>query len=185
MRDERAFLDKRPRGPTFPGKRKVRGRNFWRFPGKSPPPVPAGGVWVSRWHGGGVGAGFVYKGPPQMRDERAFVDKRPGRSPFPGKREVTGRNLWRFPGKSPHPEPPTRLGLEMDLRGELVRLRAPVPEDAPHMAEYISIPEVARTLEAWAKAPYSVEQALDWIGRHDPSTVNWAIDCLADDAFIG
>jgi RimJ/RimL family protein N-acetyltransferase len=73
----------------------------------------------------------------------------------------------------------------MDLRGELVRLRAPVREDARHIAACISLPEVARTLDAWAHAPYSVDQALDWIGRHDPSTVNWAIDCLADGMFIG
>jgi diamine N-acetyltransferase len=73
----------------------------------------------------------------------------------------------------------------MDLQGELVKLRAPVPEDAPHIAACISMPEVARTLDAWAHAPYSVEQALDWINRRDPASVNWAIDCLADGAFIG
>ena len=73
----------------------------------------------------------------------------------------------------------------MDLTGRLVRLRAPVPQDAPFIAEYIAMPEVARTLDSWAHSPYSVEQALDWIGRHDPGSVNWAIDCLADDAFIG
>jgi RimJ/RimL family protein N-acetyltransferase len=53
------------------------------------------------------------------------------------------------------------------------------------MADYISIPEVGRNLDHWAHAPYSVEHALDWIRRHDPSTVNWAIDCLADNAYIG
>ena len=73
----------------------------------------------------------------------------------------------------------------MDLTGHLVRLRAPLPEDAPFIAEYVSMPEVARTLDAWAHAPYSVEHALDWIRRHDPSTVNWAIELLADGAFIG
>ncbi|MDQ6692349.1 MAG: GNAT family N-acetyltransferase [Candidatus Dormibacteraeota bacterium] len=73
----------------------------------------------------------------------------------------------------------------MDLRGNLVRLRAPVPEDAPFIAEYVSLPEVSRTLDAWAQFPYSVDLALDWIGRHDPGQVNWAIDCLEDGAFIG
>ena len=73
----------------------------------------------------------------------------------------------------------------MDISGDLVRLRAPVREDAPFIADYLSMPEVARTLAGWAQGPYSIDQALDWIGRHDPSTVNWAIDCLADGAFIG
>src|SRR5207302_257680 len=27
--------------------------------------------------------------------------------------------------------------------------------------------------------------ALDWINRHDPSQLNWAIECLEDGAFIG
>ena len=73
----------------------------------------------------------------------------------------------------------------MDLTGSLVRLRAPLPEDAPFIAEYISMPEVSRTLDAWAHAPYSVEHALDWIQRNDPSSINWAVECLADGAFLG
>jgi len=73
----------------------------------------------------------------------------------------------------------------MDLKGALVRLRAPVTEDAPFIAEYLSMPEVSRTLDNWAHGPYSIENALDWIGRHDPGSVNWAIDCLADGLLIG
>src|SRR4029077_16150930 len=73
----------------------------------------------------------------------------------------------------------------MDICGELVKLRAPLPEDAPFIADIVSIPEVARTLDAWAHGPYSVQHALDWVNRHDPGQVNWAIECLAYGAFLG
>ena len=73
----------------------------------------------------------------------------------------------------------------MDIVGELIRLRAPVPEDAAFIAAYVSMPEVSRTLASWAHAPYSVDQALDWVARRDPSQINWAIDCLEDGAFVG
>ena len=72
----------------------------------------------------------------------------------------------------------------MDLCGELVKLRAPLPEDAPFIAEYISMPGVARTLNAWAHAPYSGEQALDWVHRHHQGTVYWPINCLSAGASI-
>lgn len=73
----------------------------------------------------------------------------------------------------------------MDLIGELVKLRAPVPEDTQPASAALAMPEVVRYLDNWAWRPYGLADASDFIARHDPSQVTWAIECLEDRAFIG
>ena len=73
----------------------------------------------------------------------------------------------------------------MDISGRLVKLRSFVPEDAKAASTALRDPEVTRWLESWAAAPYSEDDFTDFIGRRDPSTMNWAIECLEDGAFIG
>ncbi len=73
----------------------------------------------------------------------------------------------------------------MELKGDLVKLRALVPEDAPVMAAGLADPEVVQYLENWSWRPYGIADALDYIGRHDPSVIAWAIESLEDGAFIG
>jgi RimJ/RimL family protein N-acetyltransferase len=73
----------------------------------------------------------------------------------------------------------------MDVTGQLVRLRPLRPEDAPAIAAALADPRVVANLAQWAHGPYSVEQARTWTATTSPNEVHWAIDCLADDAFIG
>ena len=73
----------------------------------------------------------------------------------------------------------------MDVTGRLVRLRAPRPEDAPIIAELLANPRVVGYLAQWSHAPYSVEQARSWIAAESPGSVQWAMECRADGAFIG
>lgn len=69
--------------------------------------------------------------------------------------------------------------------GDLVKLRALVPEDGAAITAAVADPEVVRYLDNWAWRPYGPADAQDFIGRHDPSTVTWAIECLEDGAWIG
>lgn len=73
----------------------------------------------------------------------------------------------------------------MDLTGERVRLRALREDDAPALAAGVADPDVVRYLRNWAWRPYGVDDARDFITRHDPAVVNWAVECVADGAFIG
>ena len=74
----------------------------------------------------------------------------------------------------------------MDLSGKLVRLRALRDSDARFIAEYLAIPDVAENLASWAQLPYTEEQARDFIARHDPRSVTWAIETAGTQtAFIG
>ena len=73
----------------------------------------------------------------------------------------------------------------MDLTGELVRLRALLPEDGPAITAAVSDPEVVRFLDNWSWRPYGPGDAQDFIGRRDPAVVSWAIECLEDGAWIG
>jgi RimJ/RimL family protein N-acetyltransferase len=73
----------------------------------------------------------------------------------------------------------------VDITGRLVRLRALRPEDAEAIARNVADPEVVRFLDNWAWRPYSTADALDFVNRHDPSEMRWAIDRLDDGGFIG
>jgi ribosomal-protein-alanine N-acetyltransferase len=73
----------------------------------------------------------------------------------------------------------------MDLVGDLVRLRALGPDDAQALAALVADPEFGRFLNPWAWQPYSVDSALDFINRHDPDAVSWAVECLADGELLG
>lgn len=73
----------------------------------------------------------------------------------------------------------------MDLVGQLVKLRAPREEDASAIVEGLADPNVTRHLGSWSRAPYGIEEALGFVRRHDPRDFTWAIECLADSAFVG
>jgi len=73
----------------------------------------------------------------------------------------------------------------VDLIGELVKLRAYRHEDAEPMQRNLSDPEVVRYLANWSWRPYGAADALDFLNRHDPSRILWAVECRADGAFIG
>ena len=73
----------------------------------------------------------------------------------------------------------------MDLTGSLVKLRAPRPEDAEAMVAALADPELVLTLDQWSWAPYGRADAEEWVRHRDPASVNWAIECIEDGAFIG
>jgi RimJ/RimL family protein N-acetyltransferase len=73
----------------------------------------------------------------------------------------------------------------VDLIGDLVKLRALAPEDAPEIASAVADPEVVRFLDNWAWRPYGPADAQEFISRRDPAAVTWAIECLEDGAFLG
>lgn len=73
----------------------------------------------------------------------------------------------------------------MDLVGDLVRLRAPAPEDAAAIAAAVADPEVVRYLRNWAWRPYGMADAEDFLHRRDPATINWAIETRAGGEFVG
>ncbi len=73
----------------------------------------------------------------------------------------------------------------MDLVGELVKLRAPVPEDAPAVAAALADPEVVRYLRNWSWRPYALSDAQDFLARRDPATITWAIESRQDATCIG
>ncbi len=73
----------------------------------------------------------------------------------------------------------------MDITGRLVRLRAPRLDDAGAIAEALADPRVVTYLAQWSHAPYSVDKARAWITSETPGEVQWAIECIADGAFIG
>jgi RimJ/RimL family protein N-acetyltransferase len=73
----------------------------------------------------------------------------------------------------------------MDVTGRLVRLRARRAEDAPAVAEMLADPRVVAHLAQWSHGPYSLEQARTWLTTESPDTVLWAIECIADGAFLG
>jgi RimJ/RimL family protein N-acetyltransferase len=73
----------------------------------------------------------------------------------------------------------------MDVSGRLVRLRAPRPEDAAAVAEVLADPRVVANLAQWSQRPYSVDKARAWISTESQGELHWAVDCIADGAFIG
>jgi RimJ/RimL family protein N-acetyltransferase len=73
----------------------------------------------------------------------------------------------------------------VDLVGNVVRLRAPRPEDAEAVMKCLAEPEVVHYLSSWAWAPYGPSDARDWIERKAANTVRWAIESLADHEFVG
>ena len=73
----------------------------------------------------------------------------------------------------------------MDVTGRLVRLRPLSPDDAPAITEALADPRVVVNLAQWSHAPYSLEQARAWTQSAGPDEVIWAIECIADGAFIG
>jgi RimJ/RimL family protein N-acetyltransferase len=73
----------------------------------------------------------------------------------------------------------------MDITGRLVRLRAKREEDAPAIAECLADPRVVSYLAQWSHRPYSLEMATTWATTTPPHELHWAIECIADGAFIG
>ncbi|PZR80913.1 MAG: N-acetyltransferase [Candidatus Aeolococcus gillhamiae] len=74
----------------------------------------------------------------------------------------------------------------MDITGELVRLRAFRPDDAPAIAEALADPRVVAYLAQWAHGPYTLEQARAWTTEPaTPGALNFAIESIADGAFVG
>jgi RimJ/RimL family protein N-acetyltransferase len=73
----------------------------------------------------------------------------------------------------------------MDVTGRLVRLRALRIEDAPDIAALLADPRIVANLAQWAHAPYPVEQARQWVMATPHDEMHWAIECIADGAFIG
>jgi RimJ/RimL family protein N-acetyltransferase len=73
----------------------------------------------------------------------------------------------------------------VDLVGKLVKLRAARPEDAQGIAANAADPDFARFVELWARLPYSMEDAVDFINRKQPDAVRWAVECLEDRSFLG
>jgi RimJ/RimL family protein N-acetyltransferase len=73
----------------------------------------------------------------------------------------------------------------MDVTGRLVRLRAVQMEDAPAIARLLADPRVVAGLAQWSHGPYPVEQAREWVMARPPDSVQWAIECIEDGAFIG
>lgn len=73
----------------------------------------------------------------------------------------------------------------MDLRGSLVRLRAPRPEDASAIVTNLADPAVVRHLGSWAWNPYSLEDFLGYIDSPRTDDVLWAVEALEDHACLG
>jgi RimJ/RimL family protein N-acetyltransferase len=73
----------------------------------------------------------------------------------------------------------------VDVTGRLVRLRALRLDDAPAIAESLGDPRVVANLAQWSHGPYSLEQAREWAKATSPNELHWAIECIADGAFIG
>ncbi len=73
----------------------------------------------------------------------------------------------------------------MDVTGKLVKLRSLRPEDAQGVAANVADPEVVRYLGSWAWSPHGVEDAMEFIGRRNPTEIVWAVECLEDGALLG
>ncbi|MDQ6846133.1 MAG: GNAT family N-acetyltransferase [Candidatus Dormibacteraeota bacterium] len=78
----------------------------------------------------------------------------------------------------------------MDITGTLVQLRALRPDDAPTIAELLADPRVVANLAEWSHGPYSVEHARTFVASTLtdaplPDQVIWAIERIADGAFLG
>jgi RimJ/RimL family protein N-acetyltransferase len=73
----------------------------------------------------------------------------------------------------------------MDVIGERVRLRAHTNADAEFFASSLSDPEVTRYLADWARGPYGLSQALEFVRNPRPDSVGWTIECRADGTPIG
>ncbi len=73
----------------------------------------------------------------------------------------------------------------MDVTGRLVRLRATRVDDAPAIAELLADPRVVANLAQWSHGPYTVDKAREWVTTTTPDQLHWAIECIADGAFIG
>lgn len=73
----------------------------------------------------------------------------------------------------------------MDVIGERVRLRAHTEADAEFFASSLADPDVSRFLSDWARGPYTVSQALEFVHNPTPNTVGWTIECIADGRPIG
>jgi RimJ/RimL family protein N-acetyltransferase len=73
------------------------------------------------------------------------------------------------------------------ITGSLVRLRPPRLDDAERMTALLQDSRVIEHLDRWAWPPYTIDKAVAWIeGTAGPGTnVSWAIECLADGAYIG
>ena len=75
----------------------------------------------------------------------------------------------------------------MDIEGRLVRLRALREDDAPRITELQSDPRVGAYLDHWARTPYTLAQAREFVALPSSihSDVRWAIECVENCAFIG
>ena len=75
----------------------------------------------------------------------------------------------------------------MDIEGRLVRLRAFREEDAPRVAELLADPRVGAYLDHWARTPYTLQQAREFVALPSSITadVRWAIECVEDGALLG
>ncbi len=73
----------------------------------------------------------------------------------------------------------------MDLLGDRVRLRAFRDDDAEAITRLVALPEVAGTLELWARSPYRLAEAQDFLARRSADSPHWAVECVADGAFLG
>ena len=75
----------------------------------------------------------------------------------------------------------------MDIEGRLVRLRAFREDDAPRIVELLADPRVGAHLDHWARTPYTLAEAREFIALRSSitGTVRWAIERVEDGAFLG
>jgi RimJ/RimL family protein N-acetyltransferase len=73
----------------------------------------------------------------------------------------------------------------MDLRGRLVRLRAPAPEDAESLAAIATHPDVARYAGGPYLRPLSAIRMREWQERRDPDRLTWTVEAVEDRAVLG
>lgn len=73
----------------------------------------------------------------------------------------------------------------MDLTGERVRLRAHTDEDTEFFAATLADPEVVRFLADWARGPYPLSQAVEYVRHPRPDAVGWTIERIEDGQPIG
>lgn len=73
----------------------------------------------------------------------------------------------------------------MDLRGELVTLRAQREEDAPRYAQLVADHATVRHLAQWSRPPAGVAEELEFLRHRTPGGHRWAIEAVATGALLG